>query len=401
MSLASETVSREGKGGAMGSFLFGRSARWFAIMAIALGATCFAARFQAAQPTGAAPQAAPAAQDDWPQYHYAANQQNFNPKETLLSVHNVNQLVLVWKYTTGGQVFSSPAVAGGILYAGSDNIYALNASTGALLWKYTNGQTFSSPAVFNGMVYAVSSDDYLYALDARTGTLRWKFSIGRNFTWPSVANGAVYVTGSEGGYALSGSTGTVLWNTPGLGSGVAVANGLAYSPGGVGAPSLLGVNAYNGKIVWRTPTLGLSTPAVQNGVAYESSNDLFALEASTGNYLWEYPVYSTIVPTVAGSTVYTVSGYENASIYALKADTGALLWQYPTSSLGALLAAANGVVYVSLDESANALDGATGSLLWTFPVGASGSPVIANGMLYIGSDDDNIYAFGLKSSDAR
>ena len=38
-------------------------------------------------------------------------------------------------------VFSSPAVANGVVYVGSydDNVYALNASTGAELWSYATG----------------------------------------------------------------------------------------------------------------------------------------------------------------------------------------------------------------------------------------------------------------------
>ena len=42
-----------------------------------------------------------------------------------------------------GYVHSSPAVANGVVYVGSDdgNVYALNASTGAKLWSYTTGST--------------------------------------------------------------------------------------------------------------------------------------------------------------------------------------------------------------------------------------------------------------------
>jgi outer membrane protein assembly factor BamB len=67
-------------------------------------------------------------------------------------------------------VYSSPAVANGVVYVGSwdYNIYALNARTGALLWKYTTGnQVNSSPAVANGVVYVGSSDYNVYALNAR------------------------------------------------------------------------------------------------------------------------------------------------------------------------------------------------------------------------------------------
>ena len=69
---------------------------------------------------------------------------------------------MLWSYTTGSGVTSSPAVANGVVYVGSydDKVYALNASTGALLWSYTTGyEVFSSPAVANGVLY-VGSDDY-------------------------------------------------------------------------------------------------------------------------------------------------------------------------------------------------------------------------------------------------
>ena len=59
-------------------------------------------------------------------------------------------------------MWSSPAVVNGVVYVGSfdNNVYALNASTGAKLWSYTTGGAmyFSSPAVANGVVY-VGSDD--------------------------------------------------------------------------------------------------------------------------------------------------------------------------------------------------------------------------------------------------
>ena len=43
-------------------------------------------------------------------------------------------------------------------------VYALNASTGALLWKYTTGVCVaSSPAVADGVVYVGSRDHNLYA----------------------------------------------------------------------------------------------------------------------------------------------------------------------------------------------------------------------------------------------
>src|ERR1035437_4035088 len=82
---------------------------------------------------------------------------------------------LVWKYTTnGGIIFSSPAVANGVVYIGSEdgNLYALNASTGVPLWQYTTGNAiYSSPAVANGVVYVGSHDGNLYAFDRAGGQM--------------------------------------------------------------------------------------------------------------------------------------------------------------------------------------------------------------------------------------
>ena len=105
---------------------------------------------------------------------------------------NASTGALLWRYTAGSYVSSSPAVANGVVYVGSsdNNLYALNASTGALLWQYTTGDgVYSSPAVANGVVYVHSSDNNVYALNASTeysyrGTRRelWLF-FGHGGQW--------------------------------------------------------------------------------------------------------------------------------------------------------------------------------------------------------------------------
>ncbi len=53
------------------------------------------------------------------------------------------------------------------MYVGSDDdyLYALDASSGELRWRYQAGSDVrSSPAVAGGVVYVGSHDDYLYAI---------------------------------------------------------------------------------------------------------------------------------------------------------------------------------------------------------------------------------------------
>src|SRR5580704_12333575 len=100
------------------------------------------------------------------QYRFDPCHTGFNAYEYILSPANVGSLVQAWHYTTGGPIFfASPTVANGIVYSGSEdqNLYALNAATGAFLWQYTTGGlVHSSPAVANGIVYIGSDDHNLY-----------------------------------------------------------------------------------------------------------------------------------------------------------------------------------------------------------------------------------------------
>jgi len=112
-----------------------------------------------------------------------------------------------WTYTTGSYVDTRPAVAGGTVYAGSDDgtVYALDAATGGLRWAYTAGDSVSDPAVAGGAVYVGSHYGKVYALDAATGHLRWVYTTGiMPDSGPAAARGTVYL-GSEDNkvYALN------------------------------------------------------------------------------------------------------------------------------------------------------------------------------------------------------
>lgn len=99
----------------------------------------------------------PVANADWAMFHA-------DPSHSGAGTGNPEVIPMVWSYTTGGDVFSSPAVVDGVVYVGSGdgNVYALNASSGVKLWNYNIGSAFSSPAVVNGVVYIGSWDGNIY-----------------------------------------------------------------------------------------------------------------------------------------------------------------------------------------------------------------------------------------------
>lgn len=346
---------------------------------------------------------------DWAQYQFDAQRTGFNPYENVLSPETVGSLAVNWqvgKWTSQ----SSPVVANGVVYIGGsingvNSLYALNATTGAVLWTYSGDIFgFSAPAVANGLVYIESEDDSLFAVNANTGALVWKDTDAGGASSPAVVNGVVYASGLRNVVtALNATTGVVLWKTKIGGpsySSPSVANGMVY----VGSidTNLYALNASTGAIVWKY-RLGAeinSSPVVINGVLYFTPG-LSALDASTGALLWQAADCECVdTPAVANGVVYAGSVQEWFGVAAYNANTGAMLWRYNTD--GGVLSspvAANGVVYAA-DESGNlyALNPDTGALLWKYRAGSTySSPTVVNGMLYISSDDMNFYAFGLPS----
>ena len=80
---------------------------------------------------------------------------------------------VIWSYRhTGGAVWSSTAVADGVVYVGSADgyVYALDAENGALLWSSAiDSAVLSSPVVIDGRVYVSSENGLVYALKAWPG----------------------------------------------------------------------------------------------------------------------------------------------------------------------------------------------------------------------------------------
>jgi outer membrane protein assembly factor BamB len=357
-------------------------------------------------------------QTDWSEFHFDADGTRLNPYENVLDRRTVRDLGLRWKkYLTGTYEISSPAVVNGIVYTGSDSdyVYAFNARSGALLWRYKAiSYVLSSPAVANGLVYLGSTDTKVgagngkvFALDAKTGSERWSYTVGDvGISSPTVVNGVVYVAAvsNQNGkiYALNARTGSFLWSftTGSLGAYTpTVANGVVYI--GSDNYNVYALNARTGGLLWSFAAEVFTSPAVADGMVYVSAWDpeeFYALNATTGSIVWSYSdFFARSSPAVANGVVYV--GMSNI-VYALKGSTGDLLWSFPTGySVVSSPAVANGVVYVgSNDGNAYALDAVSGAELWSYTLGNGAgysSFAVADGLAYIGWQDGNFYAFGL------
>jgi outer membrane protein assembly factor BamB len=125
----------------------------------------------------------------------------------------------IWSVQTGGQVFSSPAVATVddlsyvFIACGDSNLYAYDADTGVEAWRAPQipvfGPIASSPAVVpsDGVLYVGSGDGRVHAIDIRTHQSRegWPITVGsRVDSSPVVRDGRLYVGSADGLIAIGG-----------------------------------------------------------------------------------------------------------------------------------------------------------------------------------------------------
>ena len=237
----------------------------------------------------------------------------------------------LWNYPPVARVICSPAVANGMVYFNNseddsgDSVFAVDARTGKLIWSSVVESSFSSPAVADGVVYVGSDDLNVYALDAFTGVKLWSYTTGDVVrSSPAVANGVVYVGSFDHNvYALNATTGVKLWSYATgdwVWSSPAVANGVVY----VGSydHNIYALDAFTGAKIWSSATGNdiYSSPAVANGVVYVGSLDgnLYALNAATGEKLWSYVTGDRVwsSPTVVNGVVY--AGSDDGNIYAFR-----------------------------------------------------------------------------------
>ncbi len=116
---------------------------------------------------------------------------------------------LLWSYDGAGAGFdTNPLVVNQVIYAGNRDgyMYAVYANghpqAGQLAWRYLTGGPIHLSAAFDGTnIYFASDDSYAYALNASTGALVWKSGklpgAGFHSWWPVVHNTAVVFAGSS------------------------------------------------------------------------------------------------------------------------------------------------------------------------------------------------------------
>ena len=309
-----------------------------------------------------------------------------------------------WRYDTGGDLRSTPAISGTTAYFGTRNGYlvALDLLTRQPKWSFDLGgyPVRASPAIADRIVYLANGFN-VFAIDADTGQQRWKLPIDyAGESSPAIADGVVYVASKKNNlYAIDARTGDLLWfyKTNGLLFGSPSVSGETVVIGGDDG-NLFALDRAHGRLVWKTQigSAIYSTPAIDDERVYVTTRDrtTVALDLSTGEEIWSYPVGGSTSPAVADGVVYV--GSDDGAIYAIDAANGGdPLWLFASGNPAAQAPVIAGdELFFASGATITSLDWKTGNVIWQYPVGEDVTTelVVLDGYLYAGDKHGYFYA---------
>ena len=293
-----------------------------------------------------------------------------------------------WVFATGKGIFSTPVVDGdGNVYVGSaDRVFYSIAPDGTERWSRRTGEIIDSSALLDdrGRVYFGSGDGLVDALDRETGEEIWRFQAD------DPSEQGAFIRWFEGNVAM-GTDGTLF---------VPNDNFCTYA-----------IDRDSGEKRWcfRTLDQTWSLPAVDAttgrlfiGNNYLLGDNVFAIDATTGEQLWEAAVVGATMAASpmlvgAGDDARAALGGFDGFVRALSAADGSEAWAFGARdhvyasparlSDGTIVQpAADGTVYGLAPED--------GRVRWSFdalePIRSSPA-VDAEDHIYVGSGEGKLF----------
>ena len=321
---------------------------------------------------------------NWLLYGRDYANQRFSPLDQI-NLRTVKRLVPKWIYQTGVSATfqTSPLVADGIMYLSApfSHVMAVDAHTGAELWRYEHKSTAKKlccgpanrgVALGYGRVFVATVDARLVALDQVNGKVAWDIPLVDPDSAPSTEDKAVlagdavkgqHVTGSTGVGAVAAplvTNGLVITGITGVGYGLHLDSDRPGAPlgavvgvaGRFGRPGFVAAyEAATGKKLWHFDTTqedweGTYRTATPDGIPL--NRDIGAEKAAAKNYkdawrygggsIWHTPALDmdremiflgigNPSPQAAGESRPGDNLY-TSSLIALDVNTGQLAWAY-------------------------------------------------------------------------
>ena len=283
------------------------------------------------------------------------------------------------------------AAEGSTIYAatGFGEVLAISAASGEILWRQSFGAPFrAAPAAAQGLVVAVTRDNRALGLDGATGKIRWRMQAASSDAGllggasPAIAGRLVALPFASGELVgIDGGAGRRLWSAV-LGGG---RRGLARSA----------ITDISGDPVMVGPYV----------IAANQSGRMIAIDARSGQRVWTRNLGSAAPIWAAGDTIFLVS--DDAKLMRLSVRDGRTLWfsqmpayedpedfEDPISYSGPVLVGGRLLLTDSLGNllSFDAVSGAAQAGA-RVEGGSLTGPVVANGTVYVLSDNGTLYAY--------
>ena len=261
---------------------------------------------------------AEADESNWLLYGRDYANQRFSPLSQV-NKSNVERLAPVWSFQTGTPdgLHASPLVAGGVIYLSTawNQVFAIDARTGAELWRYRRrlpetlkyccGPVNWGVAIREDTLFLGTLDAHLVALDARSGRVKWDVEVGKPEATlsiksvPLVVKDRVLVGIAGGDFPMRGfidaydwQSGRRLWRfhtIPDKGEpGVETWSGESYQTGGGGA---WGIGSYDPKLDLVYWGVGQPYPDYDGDARLGDNlytDSVVALEPDSGKLRWHF-----------------------------------------------------------------------------------------------------------------
>ena len=348
----------------------------------------------------------------------------------------------VWRSNAGSgsddeeRLVATPIVAAGRVYVidVDTEVTALDAETGRELWSVEltpddedDGHIPGGIAYEDGRIFVTTGFAQAIALDAETGQELWRRDLDSPMrAAPTVRGGRVFAITLENRlHALNAKTGETLWTFEGVteiatllgGASPAVDTGIVVAPFTSG--ELVALRVESGRPIWteslasvrRTDVVSTLSdirgrPIIDRGRVYAISHSglMAAIDLASGQRVWEKEIGGLASPWIAGDYLFLLTN--DSELLCLSRNTGRIFWiqslpryedeedkEDPIVWTGPILASDRLIVAGSQGE-AYAISPYDGRFLGRqeLPDGVSVEPVIANGTLYVLTDDADIVA---------
>jgi outer membrane protein assembly factor BamB len=308
-------------------------------------------------------------------------------------------LKIVWSFDLGyrnSYPDFPPVVDDGVVYASGITIdgtnvqswiFALNASTGNLLWKHRGTGPL---AVSKGILIGLKDRPTYGIVAIRNGTELWTQPM--ETTDAPIILGPTVVAGQV--TALDLKTGTILWHYDPEMQQEDVDHIVSNWVRPLSAENRTVVVATQHVITYYPghPTTPIALPEPKPGEdplypppePSEYATTFAALDLTTGTKIWKIRVPVTIesTPIINGGRIFFGS---NGSVQAYALDSGELLWKQSFTGFQRTLVTGNGLVFVdeSSGQNIRALSIEDGSMLWTYVSDISSRHLmLSGGILY-------------------